>query len=180
MHGLPLLFLAFGLGIPAKSSAACSVHELRASPGYRWKVERIADFVDSADVIVRARVVGRDSLLGGPSGSTRWFPGVRLELVEALRDSIPASIVVPGTIVDRDDFNTLPVPYQMVRTSGQYGDCYASEYRLDAEYLLLLKRTSRGLTPQWWPLAPSNEQIRGADDAWVRWVNNRVLQNAEK
>jgi hypothetical protein len=151
------------------------VGELRASPGYRWKVERIADFVDSAEVIVRARAVGPDSLLGGPLGSARWFPGVRLEVIEALKDSMDASIVVPGAIVDRDDFNALNVPYQMVRSSGQFGDCYASEYRLQGEYLLLLKRTSRGLTPQWWPLAPSNEQVRGAEDAWVQWVRNRVL-----
>ena len=179
MH-IVLMVAVLGLGATAEGPALCSVRELRVSPGYIWRAERITDFVDSADVIVRARAVARDSMLGGPLDSPRWFPAVRLEVLEALRDSTHLSIVAYGDVVDRDDFNPLSVPYQMVRRAGQHGDCYASEYRLGAEYLLLLKRDARGLTPYWKPLAPLNEQITGTDDPWVQWVRKRVFSRAAR
>jgi hypothetical protein len=69
-----------------------------------------------------------------------------------------------------DDFNPAPVPYPAVRPAGQRGSCFAEEYRRGGEFLLLLKRTAGHLTPYWAALAPTNEQIRGADDRWVRWV----------
>jgi hypothetical protein len=79
-----------------------------------------------------------------------------------------------GSVVSHDDFNRLPVPYGMVRSAGQRGDCDAREYRLDAEYLLILRTAYDGLNPHWKPLAPFNEQVRGADDPWVVWVRQQV------
>jgi hypothetical protein len=161
--------------MPSAGAAMCSIGELRNSPDYQWSAERIAHFVDSADVIVRVKAVARDSLQLTSKDGTAWWPAVRLETLEAIRDSIPnGSIVLYGELVDRDDFNTLPIPYRMVRRAGQRGDCFATEYRLGAEYLLLLKRLRSTLTAQWKGLAPLNEQVRGADDPWVRWVHDRA------
>ena len=67
------------------------------------------------------------------------------------------------------------VPYGHVRPSGGAG-CFAYQYRLGAEYLFLLNRVERidGLTPYWIALGPTNEQINGADDPWVRWVREQL------
>ena len=88
-------------------------------------------------------------------------------------------LLFPGTLVDRDDFNPDSVPYTIVRPAGQRGDCDAKEYRLGAEYLFILRPSRRGgLTPHWRPLAPFNEQLRGADDPWIEWVRAQVRQRS--
>jgi hypothetical protein len=103
------------------------------------------------------------------------MPAVRFEITEVLRGSVQdRQLTLQGTLVDGDDFNPLPVPYRMVRLAGQRGDCFASEYRTGAEYLQLLTENWSGLTARWWPLAPSNEQLRGPDDPWLAWVRDRV------
>jgi hypothetical protein len=79
---------------------------------------------------------------------------VRFEVLQSIRDSVPGGqLVLWGRVVEMDDFNRMAVPYQMVRRSGQRGDCYASEYKLGAEYLLLLSREAWGLNVRWIPLA---------------------------
>jgi hypothetical protein len=149
---------------PAPRAAVCSVGELRQSPGYRWRVERIEELVDSASRVVRATAVAADSVAGI----------VRFQPVEWLRGAPAPAVSLPGIAVDRDDLNGGPVPYQLVRSAGQRGDCFAQEYRLGAQYLLLL-RDQAGRNPiQWWPLAPVNEQLRGDDDPWLAWVRRRV------
>ena len=40
--------------LTAFTANVCSVEELRTSPDYGYRVERIVDFIDSAEVIVRA------------------------------------------------------------------------------------------------------------------------------
>jgi hypothetical protein len=175
MWSIALASLVVLAEIPSAGAAMCSIRELRNSPGYQWSAERIAHFVDSADVIVRVRAVARDSLQLTSSHGTAWWPAVRFETLESIRDSIPnGRLVLYGELVDRDDFNTLPIPYRMVRRAGQRGDCFATEYRAGAEYLLLLKRVRTTFTAQWKGLAPVNEQVRGADDPWVRWVSDRA------
>jgi hypothetical protein len=159
----------------------CSVGELRRSPGYRYRAERIHEFVDSALVIARVLAVAPDTLRWSRTAdadtSVRVVPAVAFRVVETLRGPIPGGrLVVPGSLVDRDDFNRGPVPYTMVRSSGQRGDCWAREYRLGAEYLLLLRPGWSGLTPYWIPLAPLNEQVNGANDPWVQWVRARLFR----
>ena len=156
---------ALAILVAPERSAACSVGELRESPGYRYRVERIEQFVDSASVIVRARALPGDSVIAGGL----WL--LRFEVIERIRapDSV-THLEFRGFLVAGDDFNDGTVPYTMVRPSGQRGDCYASEYRAGAEYLFLLRPGHLGLTPQWKPLAPLNEQIRGEDDPWLIWV----------
>ena len=154
----------------------CSVRELRDSPGYEYRSERIAEFVRQADVIVRARAIGADSVIleWEQSGVRRrtGFPGVRFEVLERLAgDSVPDSLTLSGRLVDSDDFNSNPVPYRIVRRAGQRGHCFADEYRAGAEYLLIMKyRSATLLSPYWIPLAPFNEQLRGSGDPWLAWV----------
>ena len=148
----------------------CSVGELRQNDRYEYRVERIREFIDSASVIVRARAVSTlvpaSSSAGGDAD-----PRVTFEILERIRepDSL-RRIVLRGIGVLNDDFNRDTVPYRMVRPAGQRGDCYAREYRLHAEYLLILGTRAGELTPHWKPLAPFNEQVRGQDDPWVMWV----------
>ncbi len=58
------------------------------------------------------------------------------------------------------------------------GSCNAFTYRLGAEYLLLLRpdRSTGKLSPYWWYLGPSNEQLRDASDPWLAWVRGQVAQ----
>ena len=165
----------------AVATARCSVSELRRSPGYQYRVERVGEFVDSATVIVRVVAEGADSLRfsRSPSAaqpeSTVVVSAVRFRVVESLRGEVPGSrLTLPGRLVERDDYNPLPVPYTMVRRAGQHGDCWAREYRTGATYLLLLRERAGQLSPHWMPLAPLNEQLRDADDPWLAWVRARV------
>ena len=154
---LPALILMM-----ARSPSVCSVSELRSSPGYKYSIDRIRQFVDSASVIVRAKA------LAAPTSDTH----VRFEVLEHIRgpDSL-SHLPLRGVLVTRDDFNSGTVPYQMVRSAGQRGDCHAQEYRAGADYLLILQQLGvEGLSPNWKPLAPFNEQLHGPDDPWLIWV----------
>jgi hypothetical protein len=154
---------------PSTTVRRCSVGELRRSPGYAWRIERVGDIVDSADVVLHTRAVAADSRARA----------VTFRPIEWLRgEATAAPIVLPGSAVAVDDFNARPVPYQTVRSAGQRGDCFAQEYRPGADYLLLLRREAGGLTVQWWPLAPLNEQLRGARDPWLAWVRERLRGRA--
>ncbi len=169
---LPWLLVVFSLPGTAPSTRVppCSVIELRQSPGYRWSTERIAQMVDSASQIVRARAISADSLVQTVTFEPlEWIRGAKANAV---------SLALYGIAVDRDDLNDSPVPYQMVRPAGQRGDCFAREYRLGAQYLLLLQDRPRSNTIQWWPLAPVNEQLRGEDDPWLAWVRERAARRS--
>lgn len=143
---------------------ACSVVTLRQNADYRYTHDQIGGFVDSSSVIVRAVA---DRAYDGPLVSFAIREWIRGE-----PDGSPLRAY--GYFVDADDFNVQPVPYRMVRRAGQRGNCFANEYRRGAEYLLILQKTERGLTPYWMPLAPSNEQIRGDNDPCFLWVRDRV------
>ena len=131
--------------------------------------------IAAASWIVRAKAIARDSAarFGGVVAN-----GVIFEVLEVLRSPNGASLksfTVFGHLVNRDDFNRQPVPYWTVRPSGQTGGCFAHEYRLGAQYLFLLTGSpdDRSLEPYWAPLLPTNEQIRGDGDAWLKWVRAR-------
>ena len=110
---------------------------------------------------------------------------VHFTVLEVLRGAPPAELTFTGELVDRDDYNERAVPYRMVRPSGQRGSCIAYEYKVGAEYLLILRTAphvipliaeaeASRLNPYWAPLAPLNEQIRGGGDPWVRWVKSNI------
>ncbi len=168
MFQLLVALLHGGALPPLEPPLRCSVVELRYSPSHRYTVARIEQFVDSADMIVRA-------IAEAPGDGAVADRTVRFTIVERLRgNGEDDTIRISGRLSDRDDFNTLSVPYTLVRGSGQGGDCHAREYRPGAEYLLILQRSGDELTPYWKALAPLNEQIRGAADPWVVWVRERV------
>lgn len=77
---------------------------------------------------------------------------------ETLGGPFPDRFTWSGTVVGTDDFNELPVPYGMVRPSGQRGSCYTSEYRIGGEYLFLLIRRGNDLTPHWSPLCDRHHE----------------------
>ena len=169
----------------------CSLKILSEQPDYLYPVSHIQQMVRDAEVVVRAVAV--DSLRHSPSDSMPpsdpvtvdasvifgvGLTKIRFRSTEVLRGPFPkAEFTHRGIIADEDDFNTLPVPYRMVRSAGQRGDCYAKDYRPDGEYLFLLARRNDVLTPHWFPLGPTNEQIRGDDDAWLKWVREQLAED---
>ncbi len=165
-------FPAFGAD---ERMSLCSVRTLRERPNHRYNVDDIREMVAGADVIVRAVAVD-SARAEGPITRHRIVFRTAAIVAGPWPDTV---FTLPGNVVDRDDFNTLPVPYGMVRRSGQRGDCFAREYRIGGEYLFLLKpespaSTRDSMTAWWFPLGPTNEQIRGADDPWVRWVRDQL------
>ena len=143
--------------------------------------------VRDADVIVVARAVrtieppDRERVFarGQPPGDDidRLLYGtVALWVEDTIKgDAGTGTLALVGRLVDHDDFNALPVPYQTVRPSGTTGACYSYEYRNGAAYLLFLKRSRTGaLTPYWAALQPVNEQLRDGADPWLLWVREQV------
>lgn len=131
--------------------------------------------IAAASWIVRAKAVARDSAarFGGVVAGGVSFDV--LEVLKAPNDASLKSFTVFGHVASRDDFNRQPVPYRTVRPSGLGGGCFAHEYRLGAQYLFLLTGSPNdgSLEPDWAPLLPTNEQINGDDDPWLRWVRAR-------
>jgi hypothetical protein len=132
-----------------------------------------SELVRAADAVVRAAAVGYDGAADEKYGQnlvpqTR----IRFKVHETIRGTgIDDEIVLPGFLVDKDDFNDDPVPRTFVRYQGRGGNCYADTYRRGGEFLLFLRRTITGAySVRWSPLAPLNEQLHGEDDPWLVWV----------
>jgi len=171
---LTLLAHAFAVVNLATSPAARAVPRfcsIEYADGSRWQpsVDNARQVARDADVIVRARAIRGDSVT--VRGGSRPAGIVVFEVLEVIAGkSVPRPLKIYGQLSALDDFNRAAVPYPAVRASGQLGSCYAREYREGGEFLLLLKRDGTELTPYWAPLAPTNEQVHGADDPWVTWV----------
>ena len=140
------------------------------------------DELFAADVIVRATAV---RYVTGPDPNTRTTgepeSAIEFRVEEALKgESLPESVVLHGYLSDRDDFNDGEVPYKFVRRDGRAGSCFANSYREGAQFLLFLKKKGEGFTPNFSALGPTNEQLRGADDAWLRWVKEYLKTHGRK
>lgn len=163
------LAAVFALAIPGTVSP-CSVFAI-ASP------ERL---VREADLIVRARATGYATAaaptpppLGQPASMVQFTV---LEVLPGARDA-PVGLQIPGTLVEHDDFNDRPAPYDFVRPEGRGGNCYAQSYRSGGEFLLFLKKGKDGaLTPYWAALAPVNEQLRPGRDPWLEAVREMAAR----
>lgn len=129
------------------------------------------ELVRTADAIARVRVIGAAPASAEPSS---WPHGaVRLEVLEVLSGRLPGSkLVLPGRLRDYPSSPRRPVPYDGVdcARAGGCGGCFAYDYKLGAQYLLLLKQG----TPYWAALAPTNEEVSGPSDPWVTWVSRRL------
>jgi hypothetical protein len=107
------------------------------------------EVVRGADAIVRVTAIEYAS---PPKDPTSWTTGepdsrVRFRTIEVLKGlDVPATVVLPGYLVARDDFNELKSPYTFVRPGGRSGSCFANSYRQNGEFLLMLKRQAEGAT----------------------------------
>jgi hypothetical protein len=129
------------------------------------KVDVASDVVKKADVILRATAVGftAPSDVVGP---------IRFKVNEIIRGQPISELVLTGAVVDVDDFNHGPSPYQSGRPSPS---CVGFTYKPGSQYLLLLKKDTSGqLTPDWYLLAPVNEELHGDDDQWLLWVRQQA------
>jgi hypothetical protein len=126
-----------------------------------------------ADTIVRATAI---RYIVMPDPSTRRTTDVPDSTVEFRVEEVlngkgaPDTLVLNGYLSDRDDYNDVEVPYKVVRSNGRRGSCFANTYREGAQFLLFLKKTKDGYTPNISSLGPTNEQLHGIGDDWLRWV----------
>lgn len=82
------------------------------------------------------------------------------------------TIDVEGRVVDPDDYNAAAVPYTTARKAP-------GDYVTGRPYLLILHDTGTEFTTAWpSPLAPTNEQLRGENDPWLKWIRERVKQES--
>jgi hypothetical protein len=85
------------------------------------------------------------------------------------------NVVLPGYLMDSDDFNDQRPPYTFVRPGGRAGSCFANSYRSGGQFLLVLKETKGGeLTVNWYALGPMNEQLHSDHDPWLLWVREHA------
>jgi len=133
--------------------------------------------VSDADMIVRATATEYAS---PPSNPLDWTTGVpdsriRFKVIEKIRGPVISDLILPGYLVDRDDFNDKQPPYTFVRPGGRAGSCFANSYRSGGQFLLFLKKNERGeLTVNWYALAPVNEQLHSDYDPWLLWVREHA------
>ncbi|HEX8285935.1 MAG TPA: hypothetical protein VF588_21435 [Pyrinomonadaceae bacterium] len=166
MIALTLIALA-----SVKSTAACS----RAAP-FSF------DELFAADVIVRVTAV-KYVIPPDPNTRTTGKPESTIEfkVEEVLRgEDAPEAVVLHGYLSDRDDFNDVEVTYKFVRPGGRGGSCFANTYKEGGQFLLFLKKEGDTFTPNISALGPTNEQLRGPDDAWLRWVMEHLKSRGRK
>jgi hypothetical protein len=125
-----------------------------------------------ADVIVRATADEYVVRAGGERFRQGFQLGTsRFTAQETLKGSVPSGVVIlPGVLTERDDFNDRDPPYRVIRPEGRRGDCVATAYRRGADFLLFLQARDGDYLFYSEALGPVNEQLRGADDAWLQWV----------
>jgi len=159
----------------APTGVLCSIEE-----GDSSRDAQVRQMIRSADAIIVA-VARRPAT----AAELRFAPGafgqpvrdgVVFGTVQVLRGKpVPDTLVIEGELTERDDFNAYGAPYPAVRPSGERGSCFAKEYRRGAEFLLVLHRDDKSrLTPYWWPLLPSNEQLHMPKDLWLTWVRSQI------
>jgi hypothetical protein len=138
--------------------------------------------VKSAAVIVHARVEGLAEAAGTIDNMLARTQGqLQFRVLEVLKGKLERDrIAFNGQIDSQDDWNERAVPYDFIRRGGRHGNCFALGHRVGAEYLLLLNETGPKnalftvWSPYWAPLSPTNEQIKGKDDPWLRWVREQI------
>lgn len=152
-----------------------------AVSAYPCKTARLVsnvDMVREADVIVRVSAENYTVAPKAPNSSAVFDvetdSRIRFKVLEIVRGKVPQELVLPGVLVDTDDFNEHASPYDSVRPAGRRGSCFASLYRLNGQFLLMLKKRGNEFTVDWYPLAPVNEQLHSVHDAWLLWVRKQA------
>jgi hypothetical protein len=133
--------------------------------------------VRGADVIVRVAAEDYAVPLKDSDTFSTFMPDsqIRFKVLEVIRGKLSDDYLhIHGTLDDRDDFNDHNPPYTFVRPAGRGGNCFALRYRSGGQFLLLLKADSKSeLTPYWYALGPTNEQLHSANDPWLVWVRKQ-------
>lgn len=166
-HKTKMLLVLLGSAVFATEAYPCSI---------TGEISNL-EMVNSADAIVRATAVEYAS---PPSNPQIWTTGVpdskvRFKVVESIRGPVSSELILPGYLVDRDDFNDQRPPYTFVRPGGRAGSCFANSYRSGGQFLLVLKKTKAGeFTVNWYALGPVNEQLHSDDDPWLLWVREHA------
>jgi hypothetical protein len=140
------------------------------------------ELFDNADLIVRATAVKYAKAPADPNMRTTGQPDsiIEFKVEEVLRGKdVPKSVSLNGYLSDKDDYNEMPVPYTFVRPTGQGGSCFANTYKQGAQFLLFLKKVDGKYTSNISALGPTNEQLRGANDAWLQWVKDYLKKEAK-
>jgi hypothetical protein len=136
------------------------------------------EMVREADAIVLAKAENYAITPTNPVTWSGFVPDskIHFKVLEVVRGKLEGDhLILPGILVDTDDFNDHVSPYTLVRPDGRRGNCFATSYRSGAQFLLMLKRVSEGqLTVYWYALAPVNEQLHTASDPWLLWVREQV------
>ncbi len=131
-----------------------------------------------ADVIVRATAEKYTKEPPDPNIRHLGTPEdtiIEFKVEEVLRGvGIGKTLLINGYLSEEDDYNEYPVPYTFVRKGGRGGNCFAFDYRKGAQFLLFLKKTDKGYTPNVSSLGPNNEQLLSEKDAWLLWVREEV------
>jgi hypothetical protein len=140
------------------------------------------EMIGKADVIVRALAeeYAVPPKKSGYVGNFMPESTIRFKILEVIRGKISGdSLIIHGTLVDRDDFNDLAPPYTFVRPGGRGGNCHALAYRSGAQFLLVLKKNPDGeLTPYWYALGPANEQLHSVEDPWLQWMRKEASRTS--
>src|SRR5229473_2295351 len=89
------------------------------------------EMVREADAIVRVSAENYTVPPKAPISSTGFDvesdSRIRFKVLEVVRGQVTADhLVLPGVIVDTDDFNDYAPPYNGVRPDGRRGSCFAS------------------------------------------------------
>ena len=139
------------------------------------------ELVKRSQVIVRATALGyfRPPVLPRagrgptfPRGEVVLSGTVRFRVDSVIKGKWSAPTVeLEGRVADQDDYNDEAVPYRLARKSPD-------TYVRGAEYLLMLREKGDGYDVSWAAPSASNEQIRSADDPWLRWVSERVKKES--
>ena len=160
MKAFALLALLL-VGFPAR---ACLVKEI-LKPQFLVEQAQAIYLVKAGGYVVPLRQL--------PRGQT---PKINFILLSVIKSTAPKQpLQFAGVLVQKDDRNDQVAPYDFVRPAGRRGACFATEYRTGAEYLMLIK----GGTPYWAYLSPTNEQVFGPSDAWLKWVKQQAAQSSE-
>ncbi len=157
---MTLLFVGIGWLSMSQSGWSCQVPH----------VDTAAEITEAAELIVLGEVVGIEGVgqykvAGIEYGSN--FGNVEFEILEVLKGRLESNRLTVGGQTDRyDGPNDGAAPYNFVRPGGRHGECFASDYKQGAKFLLFLREGS----PNWAPLAATNEEVSGPNDPWVLWV----------
>jgi hypothetical protein len=133
--------------------------------------------VADAEAIVRATALQYETPPKNGPGGTTGVPEsrIRFHVVEKIRGPEVAEVVLPGYLVEQDDFNDQKSPYTFVRPGGRAGSCFANSYRSGGQFLLFLRKNKDGeWTVNWYALAPVNEQLHSESDPWLVWVRGEA------